>query len=136
MYVAAANQIPVTLREIGRLREIAFRQAGEGTGRALDLDQFDAHYQHLWIWNEKASELVGAYRLVGTDTIRQPRDLYTSTLFRFRPGLLESFHPALELGRSFVRPEYQRSYVALLLLWKGTAGMWRGIRAIACFSDR
>jgi putative hemolysin len=116
---APAGQIPNILREIGRLREIAFRQVGEGTGRSLDLDRFDARYQHLWIWNAKADEVVGAYRLQGTDAVRSPNDLYTSTLFRFRPGLLERFHPALELGRSFVRPEYQRSYVALLLLWKG-----------------
>ncbi len=120
--VAPAAQIPNTLREIGRLREIAFRQAGEGTGRSRDLDRFDAHYQHLWIWNARTHEVAGAYRLAGTDAVlsRFGSDgLYTSTLFRFRPGLLESLHPALELGRSFVRPEYQKSYIALLLLWKG-----------------
>jgi putative hemolysin len=116
---ASAGQIPNILREIGRLREIAFRQVGEGTGRSLDLDRFDAHYQQLWIWNSKTAEVVGAYRLQGTDAVRSPRDLYTSTLFRYRAALLERFHPALELGRSFVRPEYQRSYLALLLLWKG-----------------
>jgi putative hemolysin len=116
---APAAQIPNILREIGRLREISFRDVGEGTGRSLDLDRFDAHYQHLWIWNAKTDEVVGAYRMQGTDAVRSPQDLYTSTLFRFRPGLLERFHPALELGRSFVRPEYQRSYAALLLLWKG-----------------
>ena len=67
----------------------------------------------------KTDEVVGAYRMQGTDAVRSKHDLYTSTLFRFRPALLERFHPALELGRSFVRPEYQRSYAALLLLWKG-----------------
>lgn len=114
--VAPAAEIPNTLREIGRLREIAFRKAGEGTGRSLDLDRFDKHYQHLWVWNRERDEVCGAYRLGGTDTTS---DLYTRTLFRFRPGLLEQLHPALELGRSFVRPEYQKSYQALLLLWKG-----------------
>jgi putative hemolysin len=113
---AQAAEIPNTLREIGRLREIAFRKVGEGTGRSLDLDRFDKHYRHLWVWNRETDELCGAYRLVGTDTTH---DLYTSTLFRFRPGLLEQLHPALELGRSFVRSEYQKSYQALLLLWKG-----------------
>jgi len=120
--VASAAQIPNILREIGRLREITFREAGEGTGRSLDLDRFDAHYQHLWMWNARTNEVAGAYRLAGTDSVLSrfgPRGLYTSTLFRFRPGLLESFHPALELGRSFVRTEYQKSYIALLLLWKG-----------------
>jgi len=120
---ASAGQVPNILREIGRLREVAFRQVSEGTGRSLDLDRFDAHYQHLWIWNAKTDEVVGAYRLQGTDAVRSPQDLYTSTLFHFRPELFEKFHPGLELGRSFVRPEYQRSYVALLLLWKGI-GRW------------
>jgi Acetyltransferase (GNAT) domain len=119
VYCAPSAEIPNTLREIGRLREISFREAGEGTGRSLDLDRFDRCYLHLFIWHAKAREIVGAYRLIGTDKIRARRDLYTSTLFRFRPGLLENFHPALELGRSFVRPEYQKSAVALLLLWKG-----------------
>jgi putative hemolysin len=119
VYCANASHIPNTLREIGRLREIAFRKAGEGTGRSLDLDRFDTHYHHLWMWNRKSQEVVGAYRMCGTDSVRARRDLYSSTLFRFRAGLLEKFHPALELGRSFVRPEYQKSAVALLLLWKG-----------------
>jgi len=119
VYCAPPIRIPNVLREIGRLREIAFRKAGEGTGRSLDLDRFDTHYQHLWIWNSKAAEVAGAYRLAGTDSVRGRRDLYTSTLFRFRPGLLEQFHPALELGRSFVRVEYQKNPIALLLLWKG-----------------
>jgi putative hemolysin len=119
VYCAPSTEIPDTLREIGRLREISFREAGEGTGRSLDLDRFDRRYLHLFIWHAKSREVVGAYRLIGTDSIRARRDLYTSTLFRFRPGLLENFHPALELGRSFVRPEYQKSAVALLLLWKG-----------------
>jgi putative hemolysin len=117
--IARATQIPDTLREIGRLRELSFRNAGEGTGRSLDLDRFDRHYLHLWIWNRKAREVVGAYRLAGTDEVDSPRDLYTSTLFKFHPELLGRFFPALELGRSFVRPEYQKSYGALLLLWKG-----------------
>lgn len=119
VYCAASCEIPNLLREIGRLREISFRAAGEGTGRSLDLDRFDQGYQHLWIWNSKTDEVVGAYRLIGTDSVRARRDLYTSTLFRFRPGLLEKFHPALELGRSFIRPEYQKNSIALLLLWKG-----------------
>jgi putative hemolysin len=119
VFSAAACQIPNVLREIGRLREISFRRAGEGTGHSLDLDRFDDKYTHLWIWNSKTSEVVGAYRMIGTDSVRASRELYTSTLFHFRPGLLEKVHPALELGRSFVRPEYQKSPIALLLLWKG-----------------
>lgn len=123
VWVAAAQEIPNTLREIGRLREVTFRKAGEGTGRSLDLDRFDTTYRHLWLWNKTACEVCGAYRVGSTGDHRRAADLYTSTLFKFRPGLVESLHPALELGRSFVRPEYQKSYHALLLLWKGI-GAW------------
>jgi putative hemolysin len=121
--MAAAREIPSILREIGRLRELTFRQAGEGTGRSLDLDRFDARYRHLWLWNKSTREVCGAYRMGATDEIQKTTDLYTNTLFKFRAGLVESLHPALELGRSFVRPEYQKSYQALLLLWKGI-GAW------------
>ena len=116
VYVCSAEQIPNALREIGRLREITFREAGEGTGRSIDLDRFDRDYQHLFLWSTDNNQIAGAYRLAGTDAVPE---LYTSTLFHFREGLLEGMSPALELGRSFVRPEYQKSFSALLLLWKG-----------------
>jgi putative hemolysin len=115
-YLVEAGEIPSTLREIGRLREITFRAAGEGTGRPLDLDEFDAHYLHLFVWNEKKQEVVGAYRLAATD--RVPR-LYTASLFQYGPEFLERMGPAIELGRSFVRSEYQRGFQPLLMLWKG-----------------
>lgn len=121
-YLAEARQIPQTLREIGRLREITFRLAGEGTRRALDLDRFDSHYQHLFVWNEERSEVVGAYRLAQTDRVLESMGtagLYTASLFRLRPELFLELGPTIELGRSFVRPEYQRSYLPLLLLWRG-----------------
>jgi putative hemolysin len=119
---AQANQVPYLLFEIGRLREIAFRAVGEGTGRSLDLDRFDEHYLHLVIWNKAKREVVGAYRMGRTDEIirtRGTRGLYTSTLFQYRQDLIERMGPALELGRSFIRVEYQRSFAPLLLLWKG-----------------
>jgi putative hemolysin len=116
VYAASAEQIPDTLREIGRLREVTFRHSGEGTGRSLDIDTFDRDYTHLFLWNTDNNQVAGAYRMAGTDLVP---DLYTSTLFRFREGLLTSMNPALELGRSFVRIEYQKSFSALLLLWKG-----------------
>lgn len=120
--VAAVRQIPHTLLEIGRLREITFRRAGEGTGHPRDLDSFDPHYEHLFVWNEKKREVVGAYRIACIDQVLARhgiRGLYTSTLFRLDPGFYDAINPALELGRSFVRPEYQKSYLPLLLLWKG-----------------
>ncbi len=119
---ARAEEIPELLRQIGRERERAFRVAGEGTGRAIDLDRFDNWYHHIFLWNRAQRELIGAYRLGRTTEILPSRGiegLYTSTLFRFDDALFSQLGPAIELGRSFVRPEDQRSYSALLLLWRG-----------------
>lgn len=121
-YLASAQEIPAVLKEIGRLRELTFRAAAEGTGKSIDLDTFDSHYLHLFIWNASKREIVGAYRLVGTDTARGKfgiRGLYTGTLFKYGDEFLDRMGPALELGRSFVRIEYQKGFAALLLLWKG-----------------
>lgn len=118
---ARAVQAPCLLREIGRLREIAFRAANEGSGKPLDLDRFDSDYRHLFVWQRDRREVVGAYRVGHADELYRASGelgLYTSTLFRFDPELFRRMCPALELGRSFVRPEYQRS-PALMLLWKG-----------------
>ncbi len=123
---AHARQIPWTLQELGRLRELTFRAAGEGTGRALDIDLFDNYYTQLICWNPVTREIVGGYRLGAVDDILKTyglRGLYTHSLFKFGRGFLG--HPAmangkaLELGRSFVRPEYQRSFAPLLALWRG-----------------
>ncbi len=122
VYAARAQAIPNVLHEIGRLREITFRQAREGTGKALDLDRFDAHYVHLFVWNHATSEVVGAYRIGHSDDILERHGvhgLYTHTLFSYGEELLRRIGPSLELGRSFVRPEYQRAYAPLLLLWRG-----------------
>ncbi len=122
VWQAEAAQIPYLLLEIGRLREITFRAIGEGTGRPFDLDRFDQHYLHIFLWHKERQEVVGAYRLGRCDKILSQKGksgLYTSTLFKYRSKLFERLGPALELGRSFVRPEYQRSYTPLLLLWKG-----------------
>ena len=116
VWIAPAAEIPHVLAEIGRLREIAFRAAGEGTGKAADLDAFDDEYLHLFVWSEAKREVVGAYRLAGSDVVER---LYTSTLFRYDAQFLRRMGPALELGRSFVRVEYQKSFAPLLLLWKG-----------------
>jgi putative hemolysin len=119
---AVAAQVPGLLEELGRLREITFRKANEGTGKSLDIDPFDAYYHHIFIWNQREREVVGAYRIGCTDTILErygAGGLYTSTLFRSSRKFFDTMGPALELGRSFIRPEYQRSYSSLLLLWKG-----------------
>jgi putative hemolysin len=122
VFRADSDQIPCIMQEIGRLREISFRGVGEGTGKAIDLDEFDHHYVHLCLWNEKHSELVGAYRFGRTDEILRQRGkagLYTSTLFDYSESFLVQLGPALEMGRSFVRPEYQRLISPLFLLWRG-----------------
>ena len=122
VYYASAEQLPHLLVEIGRLREETFRQAGEGTGNAVDLDDFDRHYHHLFVWNRDKSEIVGAYRIGQVDRLLAAGGitaLYSSSLFEFKPRLYQALEQGLELGRSFVRVEYQRSYAPLLLLWKG-----------------
>jgi hypothetical protein len=110
------------LQEIGRLREVTFRAVGEGTGKSSDLDMFDSHYLHLFIWNTETAELVGAYRMGLADEIlarHGKRGLYTNSLFRYRSQVLRHMNPAIELGRSFVRAEYQKSFSPLMLLWRG-----------------
>jgi len=122
VFIAPSLAIPNIVREIGRLREVAFRAVGEGSGNDLDLDQFDRSYRHLFIWNNKTLDIIGAYRLGLTDELMQSqglRALYTRTLFRYDAAFLERLGPSIELGRSFIRPEYQRTFKPLLLLWKG-----------------
>ena len=104
--LAHAHEIPMLLDEIGRLREITFRAAGEGTGRVRDLDAFDRSYRHLFVWHRGDRAIAGAYRLGLTDEIlaaQGPDGLYTHTLFRYDRRLLDRLSPAIELGRSFVR---------------------------------
>ncbi len=122
VYITPAAPVPGVLRELGRLRELTFRGVGEGTGREIDVDVFDNHYLHLFIWNKAKREIVGAYRLGLADKIVAQygvAGLYTHTLFDFGEPLVRQMGPCMELGRSFVRPEYQRAFSSLLLLWKG-----------------
>lgn len=121
---ARAEQIPWTLREIGRLREIAFRAVGEGTGKSRDLDDYDSHYVHMFAWDSAHGAIIGAYRLGHVDEILRKhgrRGLYTHSLFSYGRPLLRALGDALELGRSFIVPEHQRNFGALLLLWRGIA---------------
>jgi len=122
VYIARAGQIPQVLQEIGRLREQSFREIGEGTGRLLDLDRFDELYLHVFMWSSKDREIAGGYRLGPTDVIL-PRygsgGLYVTTLFKFKKDFLENLGPALELGRSFISPRYQKKHNSLSILWRG-----------------
>src|ERR1700704_2051636 len=119
---ARAAQIPWCLQEIGRLRELTFRAVGEGTNKASDIDLFDSYYLHLFVWDAQAEMIVGAYRMGLADEILSrygKRGLYTQSLFKYGSRLLQTLNPAVELGRSFVRAEYQRNFSPLLLLWRG-----------------
>jgi putative hemolysin len=122
VFLAGAEDIPCLLKEIGRLREKTFRKEGEGSGRSLDLDPYDSHYRHLVLWNQKEQEVAGGYRMgLSEDILEQhgPSGFYTHTLFKYGAPFLSRITPAMELGRSFVREKYQKSYQPLMLLWKG-----------------
>ena len=109
------------LRELGRLREIAFRQVGEGSGRRRDVDAFDSYYRHVVLWDEAELQIVGAYRIAEAAKIigeRGEQGLYTHGLFSYGEALRACFPEALELGRSFVQPRYQ-GMSALDYLWLG-----------------
>jgi putative hemolysin len=102
------------------------RPLQEGSGLARDLDRYDAHYEHLFVWHPQRREIIGAYRFGFTDAIH-PRlgtdGLYTRSLFRYDARLMAQVGPAIELGRSFVAPEWQRSFQPLRLLWGGIAAV-------------
>ena len=122
VYCAPFTSIPNIIREIGRLREITFREVGEGTNKSVDLDQFDIYYHHLIIWDNINRRLVGAYRIgKGRDIIDQygKKGFYTNSLFRIKKGFSQVLEESFELGRSFIIKEYQRHPMTLFMLWKG-----------------
>ena len=122
LFIAFHTDIPNILQEIGRLREITFRAMEEGTNRKLDLDEYDLYYHHLFIWDKTNLEIVGAYRLgKGKDIMMKygKRGFYTFSLFRLKNKLKPVLSETVELGRSFIRIEYQRKMLPLFLLWKG-----------------
>ncbi len=122
VYRFLGKDLPHTLREVGRLREVTFRSVSEGTGLDCDLDAFDAWYDQIVLWDDRAAQVVGGYRLGPTDRIlplQGKHGLYTSTLFEFKGDFFRRMDPALEMGRSFIRQEYQRRPNSLPLLWRG-----------------
>ena len=109
------------IREIGRLREVSFRFVGEGSGNKRDIDEYDFYYHHLIIWDDEALEIAGAYRVGLCSQIVSDFDvdgLYTESLFEFEPPFEHYMERGLELGRSFVQPQYWNSR-ALDYLWQG-----------------
>lgn len=122
VYYGSMQNLPNVILEIGRLREITFREVGEGSGKEFDLDKFDNHYLHLVVWNKEKSEIVGSYRFALVDKVLKKhgvRGLYTSNFYKYSNGFKSKIVNGLELGRSFVRKEYQKQFIPLLLLWKG-----------------
>ncbi len=120
--VANATEIPNTLQEIGRLREATFRAVGEGTGKALDLDEYDLYYKQLIIWDREAQRIVGGYRMGEGDTIfRQfgAEGFYIHSLFKIKKGFHPIMQKSIELGRSYIVADYQKHRLPLFLLWKG-----------------
>lgn len=112
---------PDVMKEIARLREITFRKVGEGTGGKFDLDEFDKHYEHLVLWDEKELEIVGSYRIGKGNFILERYGLdgfYTSTLFNHSDYLVDLLPFSVELGRSFVQSKYWNT-TALDYLWQG-----------------
>jgi len=122
VFFAPANEIPNLLDEIGRLREITFRDIGEGTNKSIDLDKFDEYYHHLFLWDQKENALAGAYRMgLGKDIYKKYgiKGFYIQTLFRLEPELHGMMEKTIEMGRAFVIKEYQQKPMPLFLLWKG-----------------
>ena len=122
VYCAPSTEIPNILKELGRLREITFREVGEGTNRNIDLDEYDLYYNHLTIWDKEAKKIVGAYRVgMGKDILTEYglKGFYIQSLFKIRKDFMPYLEESIELGRSFVVSEYQRKPLSLFLLWKG-----------------
>ena len=122
VYLAPAATIPNILREIGRLREITFREIGEGTNKSIDLDHFDTYYHHIFLWDTEAECLAGAYRMgLGTEIYEAfgIDGFYLQDLFRFEPELHDMMSKSIELGRAFIIKQYQQKPMPLFLLWKG-----------------
>ncbi len=122
VFVCPLQKIPHIIREIGRLREITFREVGEGTQKKIDLDEFDLYYHHLFIWDKEENELVGSYRLGKGKDIYYSYGLkgfYLNTLFKIKKEFNPILKESIELGRSFIRKEYQNRPLSLFLLWKG-----------------
>ena len=122
VFFTEANQIPNILHEIGRLREVTFREVGEGTNESIDLDRFDQYYHHMFLWDDEAKKIAGAYRM-GLGSKIYPKygidGFYLNDLFGFEPELYDMMSKSIEMGRAFIIKEYQQKPMPLFLLWKG-----------------
>jgi putative hemolysin len=122
VFITPTQNIPNIIKEIGRLREITFREVGEGTNKSIDLDSYDIYYNHLFIWDTEQKMVVGAYRIGKGDEIFYSygkKGFYTAELFKIKSQFSIVLRNSLELGRSWIRKEYQQKPLPLFLLWKG-----------------
>ena len=122
VFFATYTEIPSIMREIGRQRELTFRAIGEGSNLPFDLDVYDEHYHHLFLWDNKEQKLAGAYRMaLGSEVMKKHGidGFYTSSLFEFDPELQPFFRKVIEMGRAYISTEYQQKPLPLFLLWRG-----------------
>ena len=122
IFLSDAKDIPNIMREIGRLREITFRDVGEGTGKEIDLDKYDKYYKHLILWDREQHKIAGAYRMgLGREIFEKYgiKGFYLNELFSFEPELYDMMSKTIEMGRAFIVKEYQQKPYPLFLLWRG-----------------
>ncbi len=122
VFLAPAKEMPFLLKEIGRQREITFREIGEGTNNSIDIDKFDAYYHHMFLWDSDAKVIAGAYRMgLGSEIFAAHGidGFYLQDLFRFEPELFSMMQKSIEMGRAYIIKEYQQKPMPLFLLWKG-----------------
>lgn len=122
VYFTDYDAIPSIMREIGRQRELTFREVGEGSNLPFDLDEYDKHYHHLFLWDSEAGKLAGAYRMaLGREVMKKHgvNGFYTSSLFEFDQELQPFFRKVIEMGRAYITKEYQQKPLPLFLLWRG-----------------
>jgi putative hemolysin len=122
VYCAPYEKLGCMMEQISISREHTFRAVDEGTGKELDSDLFDPYYWHLWVWDKTQNAIVGGYRMAKVDEIINNHGiakLYSNSLYKYDTAFIKSISHSVEVGRSFVTPQYQRHPRALDLLWKG-----------------
>lgn len=122
VYFTGYEEIPSIIREIGRQREITFRAVGEGSNLPFDLDEYDKHYYHLFLFDCDAGRIAGAYRMaLGKEVMKKMgiHGFYTASLFEFDQELQPFFRKVIEMGRAYISQQYQQKPLPLFLLWRG-----------------
>ena len=122
VYCAPFSSLGAIMEQIAIAREVAFRSVGEGTGLSNDSDRFDPHYLHLFLWDKLKQRIAGAYRIGLVDEIVAKhgiKGLYSRSLYKYDDSFIRQLGAAIEMGRSFIHPDYQRRAVSLNLLWRG-----------------